>query len=54
MVRSLALAAFLLFTLLWTATAWAESERVAAPFLVTNKAAVETDLEIASEQAPAS
>lgn len=48
MVRSLALAAFLLLTHLWTATIWAQSRLVAASFLVTNKAPVGEDLEILS------
>lgn len=48
MVRSLALAAFLLLTHLWTATILAQSRPVAASFLVTNKAPVREDLGILS------
>lgn len=50
-MRSLALAALLLLTLLWTATAWAKSEHVAASFLVTDKAPIEADSAITARAA---
>lgn len=51
MARSLALAALLLLTLLWTATAWAKPEGVAASFLVTSTTPAGADLTITTRVA---